>query len=146
MDYEEDKVTDQQKKMNGSGGLPAPEELRVPREPVHNGGRHRNPGEHRKRRHDKHHSKVGELLQRVVAVKPVRFRRQVEGCVVDEDLPCARNNIPRGRDEPLPLGRAKQNKIKINPFNRNTQTTQEMPRARHPDRVPVAGNAKSGEM
>jgi hypothetical protein len=115
MDYEEDEVTDEQEKMNGPSRLSAPEKPRIPRESVDSRRRHRDAGEHRKRRHDENHSKIGELLKRVATVKPVRFRRQVEGCVMNEDVPSARNNIPGSGDESFPLGGAKEEQYENEP-------------------------------
>ena len=59
-----------------------------PREMIDERGRHGEPGRDRQRTHHEHHAEIGQLLQCVVPVVAVRFRRKVEIGVVHKGAPC----------------------------------------------------------
>ena len=68
--------------------LPAAEEPRIAGEAIHHSGRHGNAGQDGQRAEDKDDRKIGDLLQRVVAIESVGLRRQVKSGVVDPGIPC----------------------------------------------------------
>ena len=65
-----------------------PKMLRVPGKAIHHRRRHRNTGQDRQRAEDKHDSEIRDLLQRVVAIEAIRFRRQMKSRVVHPGVPC----------------------------------------------------------
>ena len=56
---------------------------------------------------------------------------------MDECIPSLGNYSPRGRDEPLPLISEEQQDHKQKAVNQESALTEEMPRPRDPDGVPV---------
>jgi len=55
-----------------SGRLPATKDPRVPGKAIHHCGRHGDPRKNRQRAEDKDDGEIGNLLQCVVAIKPIR--------------------------------------------------------------------------
>lgn len=88
MHVEESKVEVHQNKMNRAGPLPPAERLCEPRKPVHQRGRHGSSGNNRQRRKRENDAEVGKLLQGIVAVESVGFRRKVERGVMNKGVPC----------------------------------------------------------
>jgi len=71
-----------------SGRLPPAKDARVPGKAIHDSGRHGDPCKNRQRAEDKDDCEIGNLLQCVVVIKPVRFCRQVKRRVVHPSVPC----------------------------------------------------------
>jgi len=88
MHDEECKEAQHGEEVDRSGRLPPTKGARVPGEAIHHSGGHGDPCKNRQRAEDKDHGEVGNLLQCVVAIKPVRFGRQVKRRVVHPRVPC----------------------------------------------------------
>ena len=108
MRNEEDDEGAHDEEVERPADLPVAGQLRIPREPVREGRRHRGAGQDRQGGQDEHDREVRQLLERVVAVEAVGLRRQVEGGVVDEDGPGVGYDLPGRRHQPPPLAGAEQ--------------------------------------
>ena len=103
VDHDKADESDENKEVDRARSLPAAEDLRIQREAVHQGRRHRHTGEDRQRSHDENRGEVGKLLQSVVTVKAVRLRREVEVGIKNKGVPCLHEDSRGGRHQPFPL-------------------------------------------
>ena len=131
---DEDDVAEHRHEMHGAGGLPAAE----PREVIDERRRHGESRRNRQRTHQEHHAEIGQLLQRVVPVIAVRFRRKVEIGIVHEGAPCLNEYGSRGRHEPLPLGCAEQQADEDQARDDESVDIQEVPRTSDADRMAIS--------
>src|SRR6185437_8292734 len=130
--------------MNGPGRLPAAEDARVPGEAVDYGWRHCNSCSNRERTKNQDHGEVGNLLQGVVAVKPIWLRRQMQGSVMDPHVPALQKHKRGGGHNAPPLLGGKQQTDENNSCDDEAMHVDEVPDARDADGMPVAWRAHQG--
>ena len=141
MHDEECKEAEHGEEVNGSGRLPATKDPRVPRKAIHHGGRHGDPGKNRQRAEDKDDGEIGDLLQCVVAIKPVRFRGQVKRRVVHPRVPCLQEDERRSRHNTPPLLGIEEHDDEENAGDDEAVHVDEVPNPRNTNCVPVARRA-----
>ena len=92
MHHEEGQETEHRKEVEGTGRLTTSKEAHVPGEAVDKGRRHGDARENGEGAEYEDDREVGDLLQSVVAVKPVRLRGQVKRGVVNSGIPRLQEN------------------------------------------------------
>jgi hypothetical protein len=115
VDHDETDECDANKEVDGASPLSAAEYFRIQREAVHKCGRHCHTRQDRQRSHDEHGGKVGKLLQGVVAVKAVWFRRKVEISINNKGAPGLHEHTWGTGHQPFPLGADKKSDDKKMP-------------------------------
>src|ERR1039457_711055 len=101
----ERKKAEHREKVNGARRLPASKEFCIPWEAIHCGGRHGDTGENCQGAEYKDDSEIGDLLERVVAVKSIELRWLVECRIVYPCIPGLEQYQRRLGNEPPPLFR-----------------------------------------
>ncbi len=124
--------------------MPAAKELRIPGEAIHSSGRHGDTGQDGQWAEDKDDGKVGDLLQRVVAVESVELRRQVECRIVYPGIPGLQQHERRLWNEPPPLLRIEEHDDEEDARDDEPVDVEKMPRAGDADGMPVAGRGNDG--
>ena len=121
--------------------LPA-EDSRIPGEVIHNGRRHGDAGQDRQRPEDEDHREIGDLLQRVVAIKAVRLRpadeRSRSGPRYSRPADSTVGEVGTRR---FHCSVVKSMATKIDAAKDEAMHVDEVPARAHADGVPVAGRA-----
>src|ERR1051326_128788 len=131
-------------KVNGPRCLPAAKQSWIPGKAVRQCRRHCDPGQNLKWSKNQNYSEIGELLKRIVSVKTVRFRRQMEGGIMDERIPGLYQYNSRGRHNPSPLLGYEEQRHKDQSCDNEPIDIDEVPRARHPNCMAITGQRKQG--
>src|SRR5690348_2968812 len=137
--HEEGKEAEHGEEMDGTRGLAAAEEPRVPREAVNNRGGHGNSGGDGQRTEDENDGEIGNLLQRVIAIEAVRLRRQIKRGIVDEGAPGLEENQRRSWNDALPLVRAEEQSDENDAGGDEAMHVNKMPNPRDANGMPVSG-------
>ena len=86
----------------------------------------------------KNDGKIGDLLQRVVAIVAVKLRRQVERRIVDPCIPGLQQHERRLRNESPPLVRLEEHDDEQDARDYEPVNVEEMPQPGNADGMPVA--------
>ena len=138
---EECKETEHGEEVDGSGRLPAAKDPRVPGKAIHHGGRHGDASKNRQGAEDKDDGEIGNLLQCVVAIKPIRFCRQMKRRVVHPRVPCLQENERRSGHNTPPLLGIEEHNDEENAGDDEAVNVDEVPNPRNTNCVPVARRA-----
>jgi len=141
---DEGEEAEHSEEVNGARRLPAAKQLGVPVEAVDGGGRHGDAGEDSQRAGDKHDGEIGDLLQRVIAVESVEFRRQVAGGVVDPCVPCLQQHQSRLGHKPPPLLGVEEHGYQEDAGDNESVNVEEVPASGDANGMPVAGCGDDG--
>ena len=95
----------QAEKVDAPGGLPSMKDSKIAREASRDRRRHGDAGRNAQRREQEDDACVRELLQGVVCARRLD---NVQGGVAEQRVECGRNNLPGGRNQPVPLGSGKE--------------------------------------
>ena len=114
-----------------------PKSLRVPGKAIHHCRRHGDAGANGQGAEDKDDGEIGNLLQGVVAVKPVGLRRQMECRVVYPGVPCLQQHQRRSGHDPPPLLGIEEHDDEENARDDEAVNVDEVPNPRNADGVPV---------
>ena len=138
---EECKKAEHGQEVDRSGRLPAAKDARIPGKAINNGWRHGDPCKNRQGAKDKDDGEIGNLLQCVVAVKPVGFCGQMKSRIVHPRVPCLQENERRSGHDAPPLLRVKEHDDEENASDDEAVNVDEVPNPRNTDCVPVARRA-----
>ncbi len=139
--HKECKETEHGEEVDGPGRLPAAKDPRVPGKMVHHGRRHGDAGSNGQRAEDKDDCEIRNLLQGVVAIKPVRLRRQMKCCVVHEGVPRLQEHERRSGHNAPPLLGIEEHDDEKNARDDEPVNVDEVPDPRNANRVPVTRRA-----
>ena len=135
--HEKRQETEHGEEVDGPGRLPAAKDPRVPGKAVHHGGRHGDTGGDGQRAEDKEDREIGNLLQGVVAIEPVRLRRHVKCGVVYEGVPRLQEHERRSGHNPPPLLGIEEHDGEHNARDDEAVNVDEVPDPRNPNGVTV---------
>ena len=144
MHDDEGKEAEHRQEVNGARRLPAAKQLRVPVEAIDCSRRHGDTGQDRQRAEDKDDGEIGDLLQRVVAVKSIELRRKVERRIVYPCVPGLQQHKRRLGNEPPPLLGIEQHDDEEETREDEAVNVEKVPRAGDADGMPVARRGNDG--